>query len=124
MFNLSLTEPVIPTCFKQTTIVPVPKEEMVTCLNDYRPVALMSVATKCFERLVMAHINSILPDTLELLQLDPGLPDGPSQVVRVGTNTSTTLILNTGAPQGCVLSPLLYYLFTHDCVAKQLQHYH
>ena len=33
-----------------------------------RPVALTSVAMKCFERLVMAHINSILPDTLDPLQ--------------------------------------------------------
>ena len=39
-------------------------------------------------------------------------------VVRVGNNTSATLILNTGAPQGCVLSPLLYSLFTHDCTAR------
>ena len=27
------------------------------------------------------------------------------------------LILNTEAPQGCVLSPVLYSLSTHDCVA-------
>jgi hypothetical protein len=27
------------------------------------------------------------------------------------------LTLDTGAPQGCVLSPHLYSLFTHDCVA-------
>ena len=40
-------------------------------------------------------------------------------MVRVGNNTSATLILNTGAPLGCVLSPLLYSLFTHDCKAKQ-----
>ena len=39
-------------------------------------------------------------------------------MVRVGNNTSTTLILKTGAPQGCVLSPLLYSLFTHDCTAR------
>ena len=37
-------------------------------------------------------------------------------MVRVGN--STPLILNTGAPHGCVLSPLLYSLFTHYCVAK------
>jgi hypothetical protein len=43
---------------------------------------------------------------------------GRSQVVRVGNNTSATLILNKGAPQGCVLSPFLYSLFTNDCTAR------
>ena len=42
---------------------------------------------------------------------------GRPQMVRVGDITSAPLILNTEAPQGCVLSPLLYSLFTHDCVA-------
>ena len=68
IFNLFLSESVIPTCFKQTTIVPVPKNTKVTCLNDYRPIALTSVAMKCFERLVMAHINTIIPETLDPLQ--------------------------------------------------------
>ena len=138
---------------------------------------------KCFERLVMAHINTIIPETLDPLQFayrknrstDDALSialhtafshldkmntyvrmlfidynsafntivpsklitelrnlglntslcnwildflTGRPQVVRVGSNTSATLILNTGAPQGCMLSPLLYSLFTHDCMAR------
>ena len=38
-------------------------------------------------------------------------------MVKVGNNISTSLTINTRAPQGCVLSPLLYSLFTHNCVA-------
>ena len=40
------------------------------------------------------------------------------QVVKVGSRISSQRILNTGAPQGCVLSPKLYSLFTHDCVSS------
>ena len=39
---------------------------------------------------------------------------------KVGNNTSAMLILNTAAPQGCVVSPLLYSLFTHDCLATHV----
>ena len=72
--------------------------------------------------------NTIVPSKLIIklgaLGLDPALWNwvldfltGRPKVVKVGNNNSTMLILNTGAPQGCVLSPLLYSLFTHDCVA-------
>ncbi|KAI5620514.1 gastrula zinc finger protein XlCGF28.1-like [Silurus asotus] len=183
IFNLSLEQAVVPSCFKQSTIVPVPKKPQPACLNDYRPVALTSVVMKCFERMVRDFITASLPDTLDPLQfayrqnrstedaiahllhttnshldqrngnytkmlfvdyssafntiipstltsklevLGLSLPlcqwisnfltDRP-QAVRVGKHTSSTLTLSTGAPQGCVLSPLLYSLYTHDCVA-------
>jgi hypothetical protein len=73
--------------------------------------------------------NTIVPSKLaiklETLGLDPALCNwvldfqtGRPQVVKVEDNISTPLILNTGAPQGCILSLLLYSLFTHDYVAK------
>jgi hypothetical protein len=65
IFNLSESE--TPTCFKQITIVFLGTGTKVICLNDYRPTALTSVAMKCFERLVMAHINTIIPETLDPL---------------------------------------------------------
>ena len=68
IFNLSLSASVIPTCYKQTTIVHVPKNTKVTCLNDYRPIALTSEAMQSFERLVMAHINTIIQEILDPLQ--------------------------------------------------------
>lgn len=40
---------------------------------------------------------------------------GRPQAVRVGSNSSSTIVLNTEAPQRCMLSPLLFTLLTHNC---------
>lgn len=37
------------------------------------------------------------------------------QTVKLGPHLSSTHTLSTGSPQGCVLSPILYSLYTHDC---------
>jgi hypothetical protein len=41
-----------------------------------------------------------------------------SQYVRFNSATSESLTMNTGAPQGCVLSPILFTLYTSDCRAQ------
>ncbi|KAK3538654.1 hypothetical protein QTP86_010983 [Hemibagrus guttatus] len=68
IFNISLTSAVAPTCLKRTTIVPMPEKSTVSCLNDYHPVALTPTMMKCFEMLVMKHIKTQLPPSLDSLQ--------------------------------------------------------
>ncbi len=184
IFNESLATSVVPTSFKKSVIIPVPKNNKPSCLNDYRPVALTSIVMKVFERLVKNLIYSSIPVTLDLLQFayrpnrstddaishilhsslthidssngnyvrllfidyssafntivpikivskltDLGLNfslcdwiqdflTGRPQVVKVGQFTSNSITLNVGVPQGCVMSPLLYSLYTHDCVSS------
>ncbi|KAK1793778.1 hypothetical protein P4O66_001510 [Electrophorus voltai] len=68
IFNLSLTLNTIPSSFKRSTIVPVPKKPRPSSLNDYCPVALTSVVMKCFEKLVRDFITSSLPASTDPLQ--------------------------------------------------------
>ncbi len=73
--------------------------------------------------------NSIIPDTLQnkmtqlsvptsVCQWITSFPTDRQQVVRLGKFSSSTRTISTGAPQGCVLSPLLFSLYTNDCTSK------
>ena len=58
ILSISLSQAIVPRCFKTSTIIPVAKKSAVSCLNDYRPVTL--IVMKCFERFVKPHITASL----------------------------------------------------------------
>ncbi len=73
IFNISLFQAKVPSYFKSATIIPVPKTSTVSCLNDYRPVALTPILMKCFERLVMDQIKStsaLIPTSMHIRGTD------------------------------------------------------
>ncbi len=68
IFNESLATSGVPTPFKKSVIIPMPKNSKPSCLNDYRPVDLTSTVMKVFGRLLKKHICSSIPVTLDPLQ--------------------------------------------------------
>ena len=102
--------------FNRTPHCPFPLDKRNTYVKmqfiDYSSAFNTIVPTKLITKRRTLGLNTSLCNWIV------DLLTGRAQVVRVGNNTSATLMLNTGAPQECVLSPLLYFLFTHDCVAK------
>ncbi len=73
--------------------------------------------------------NTIIPDTLQNKLTQLSVPTSicqwinsfltdRQQVMRLGKYTSSTRTISTGAPQGCVLSTLLFSLYKNDCTSK------
>ncbi len=74
--------------------------------------------------------NTIIPDTLQNKLTQLSVPTSVcqwitiflkdrQQVVRLEKFSSSTCTISTGAPQCCVLSPLLFSLYTNDCTSKE-----
>ena len=167
----------MPRAWKISTIIPVPKKATPLQLNDYRPVALTPILTKCLEKVVSKHLKFDVVDqlgpfqfaykasrgvedaSLTLLNLitqhlekaksdvrllfvdfssafntvEPYvllkrltdlhvnsdlvlwirvLRDRPQRVC-VNGHLSEEVVLNSGAPQGCVLSSMLFSVYTN-----------
>ena len=184
IFQRTIEEHTIPSIWKASIIVPFPKKSNPSVLNDYRPVALTSIAMKCLEKLVLRQImvhteskldeyqfayrhgksvedavltllhriykhvdqlnsyvrilfidyssafNTIQPHIMIRKLLELNVPadihvclwvlnflSDRTQTVRIGNKHSSVLTLNTGAPQGCVLSPVLFILYTDTLCA-------
>ena len=68
LFQTSLDTASIPTVWKTSTVIPIPKTNNPKQLNDYRPVALTSLVMKTLEKLVKSLILPIIESQLDPLQ--------------------------------------------------------
>ena len=56
LFQRSLESGHIPSIWKSSNVVPVPKKPSPSALNDHRPIALTSIPFKCMERIVLKRL--------------------------------------------------------------------
>lgn len=180
LFNAITQTSYYPSAWKQAKIILIPKPgKDLTKINSYRPISLLSILSKVFEKLLMEHLNSdidkleIIPqhqfgfrrhhstieqvhrvvneikNALENKSYCTGIFLDVSQAfdrvnhngllykiysllpikyhkiltsylnnrtfqVQFGNETSSIRSIKAGVPQGSVLGPLLYLLFTCD----------
>ena len=68
IFNLSLRTGSIPTDWKKSEIIPIPKCKIVNSVSNIRPIALTSNLMKVFERLVIEALKPLFFDTIGIEQ--------------------------------------------------------
>lgn len=135
----------IPTIWKTSTIIPIPKSKNARELSDFRPVPLTSLVVKIFEKVIKDMVASLIDGKLDPLQFahqnGKGVDDaqlfildrvfkhlGKSRLLLltnriqqalVNGRVSGTGLSRTGSPQGCVLSALLFIMDTDGCRTSQ-----
>ncbi len=98
---------ILPHLDRPVTYVRIQFVDFSSAFNTHHPDTLQNKLTQLsVPTSICQWITSFLTDT--------------QQVVRLGKFSSSTRMISTGAPQGCVLSPLLFSLYTNDCTSKDL----
>jgi hypothetical protein len=87
LFSMSLSLCKVPSAWKTSCIVPVPKKVNVSCLNDLRPVALTSHVMKVFERIVLSTLRVQVSTFQDPLQF--------AYRARVGVDDALLFLVNT-----------------------------
>lgn len=78
IFNVSILNGVFPDALKTTIVIPVPKKGDLHNITNYRPIALLSVFSKIFEKIMAANINSFLKKIYILSHSQHGFREGHS----------------------------------------------
>lgn len=83
--------------------------------NDTYVIMLFIDFSLTFNTIIPYNLVNELRHSLTLYKWILDFHRNRRQTVRMGHHTSAGLTLSSGTHQGCVLIPLLYSLFTHDC---------
>lgn len=83
LFNLSLETATVPTEWKMANIVPIYKKGDKQIVSNYRPISLLSVVSKIFEKIIFKHLFNHLRDNKLLSKLQSGFVPNDSTICQL-----------------------------------------
>ena len=83
IFSVSLDQGIFPSAWKQANVIPLHKKESMAVVNNYRPVSLLCVASKVFERIVFKYVFNYFKDNFIINNYQSGFQAGRSTVTQL-----------------------------------------
>ena len=80
IFKDCLTNGIFPSDWKKGSIVPVHKKNDKQCLNNYRPISLLPICSKIFERLIFNEMFEFFIENNLISQHQSGFKPGDSYI--------------------------------------------
>ena len=83
LFNMSLSQGIFPSNWKKANVLPLHKKSSKQLADNYRPVSLLCIMGKLFERIVFKHVYNHFLDNNLISQWQSGFIPGSSTVTQL-----------------------------------------
>ena len=83
IFALSIRNSKFPLNWKKANVIPLHKKDLTNVVSNYRPVSLLCVASKVFERIVFKHVFNFFRENFVINNFQSGFQSGRSTVTQL-----------------------------------------
>ena len=83
LFNLSLRMQKVPKLWKQANVIPIHKKDKKSDVSNYRPISLISVVSKIFEKVIFKYVYNHLHDNFIISSYQSGFLPGKSTTTQL-----------------------------------------
>lgn len=83
LFTLSLEQKQFPSMWKKANVIPLHKKDSMNVVSNYRPVSLLCVASKIFERIIFKYVFNFFRDNFVINDFQSGFQSGRSTTTQL-----------------------------------------
>ena len=83
LFTMSIHQSKFPSSFKKANVVPIHKKDKKTKIPNYRPISLLSILSKVFEKIIFKYVYNFFRENFVLSVFQSGFQAGKSTVTQL-----------------------------------------